>query len=144
MIFISATRLKLKSFRYLPAFFIANEASVKQLTKTPGFLGGKELIDKNFTFWTLTLWKDISDMRIFRNAEPHKKAMQKLPFWCNEASYVHWTEEAYKPVEWQTAYLKLIQEGSVSKVRNPSPQQLTKNYPTPQWSKLERTFRAYS
>lgn len=37
MIFISATRLKLKSFIYFPAFFIANEASVKQLISTPGF-----------------------------------------------------------------------------------------------------------
>lgn len=26
------------------------------------------------------MWKDISDMKIFRNSIPHKKAMQKLPF----------------------------------------------------------------
>src|SRR6476661_3948371 len=93
MIFISATRLRVSSLRYLFGFFRANEASVKELVKTKGFLDGKELIDKHLTFWTLTLWDDMENMKRFRNSEAHRKAMQKLPVWCDEAAYVHWLQD---------------------------------------------------
>ncbi len=83
----------MRSFYYLIPFFIANELSVKQLKKTNGFLGGSELTDKNLTFWTLTMWKSDANMKDFRSSIPHRKAMQKLPDWCDEASYVHWMQD---------------------------------------------------
>jgi heme-degrading monooxygenase HmoA len=87
MPFISITRLRIHSIFILPKFMLANEASVKQLRKIDGFLKGKELIDKGLTFWTLTMWRDEIAMKAFRNSIPHRKAMQKLPSWCCEASY---------------------------------------------------------
>ncbi|MEP6926462.1 MAG: hypothetical protein ABI834_02445 [Ginsengibacter sp.] len=137
---MSATRLRVKSLLHLPGFIIANETSVKQLKKTEGFLGGKELIDKSLTFWTITLWKDNESMKRFRNSLPHKKAMQKLPFWCNEASYIHWILEGNYLPDWKTIHDKMVLEGKVSKVRNPSKNQLSKNYPEIKWTKLERNF----
>ncbi len=141
MIFISVTRLRIKSFVYLPKFIIANEASVKQLKKTFGFLGGLELIDKNMTFWTLTLWDIDADMKVFRNSVPHRKAMQKLPIWCDEASYVHWTQEDQQLPDWKIVYEKMLTDGRTSKVRNPSDNQLSKNYPVIKWTILERNFK---
>jgi hypothetical protein len=36
-------------------------------------------------------------MKMFRNGEAHRKAMQKLPFWCDEAAYTHWQQETMDP-----------------------------------------------
>lgn len=140
MYFVSVTRLRLRSWIYLLAFMRSNEASVKQLLITPGFVTGKELIDKNLTFWTITVWNGDADMKTFRNSIPHRKAMQKLPLWCNEAAYMHWsTNDAAVPA-WDDVYQKLIAEGKLSKVRYPSANQLDKSYPAVKWSKLQRSF----
>ena len=141
MPFVSATRLKVKSIFNLIPFMLANEASVKQLKKTPGFLSGKELVDKGLTFWTLTIWEDDAKMKEFRNSIAHRKAMQKLPFWCSEASYFHWTQEQEILPEWTIASLKLIQEGKITKVRKPSSRQITNSFPPIKWRKLERNFK---
>src|SRR5664279_2860668 len=129
MVFISATRLKVKSIVYLISFIKANEASVKQLNITNGFLGGKELIDKGLTFWTLTMWNNELSMKYFRNSLAHKRAMHKLPFWCNEASYLHWLQQEEKLPDWETIHSKILSEGQTTKVRTPSANQLSKNYP---------------
>ena len=143
MIFISATRLRIKSVLYLVRFMIANEASVKQLNITEGFLGGKELIDKNLTFWTLTMWDGEVNMKQFRNSLPHRKAMQKLPFWCDEASYIHWTQAESEFPGWKTICEKMLAEGTATKVRKPSQNQLSKKYDEIKWTKLERNFKPF-
>ncbi len=140
MVFISATRLRIKSVFYLLPFMRANESSVKQLNKTPGLLGGSELVDKNLTFWTITMWQGDADMKAFRNSAPHRKAMQKLPLWCDEASYLHWTQEEAILPDWDTVYRKMIAEGKLSKVRNPSSNQNSGMYPEIKWTRFERKF----
>lgn len=67
MPFVSVTRLRVKSIFYI-LFMRANKASVKELKTSKGLFKGKELIDKNLTFWTITKWN-------------------------NEASYIHWIQE---------------------------------------------------
>jgi len=37
-------------------------------------------------FWTLSIWRTIEAMKKFMFASPHKQVMQKLPYWCDEAS----------------------------------------------------------
>ncbi len=101
-------------------FIRAHEASVKQLVSIKGFLTGKELIDRNLAFWTLTMWKDDNPMRTFRNSAANRKAMQKLPVWYNEASYFHWTQSESTLPDWSLALQKLFEEGKLSKVRKPS------------------------
>ena len=140
MPFVSITRLKVKSIFNLLSFVRANESSVKQLTSIKGFLAGKELIDKHLTFWTLTMWEDESSMRSFRNSTAHKKAMQKLPVWCNEASYFHWTQSELTLPGWNLASQRLFEEGKLSKVRYPSINQITNNFPPIRWRKIERNL----
>ncbi|HYF03356.1 MAG TPA: hypothetical protein VEC36_08265 [Patescibacteria group bacterium] len=113
---------------------LANEASVKELLKTQGFKGGRELIDKRLTFWTLTAWESDAAMRSFRNSEIHRKAMQKLPKWCDEAAYVHWLQDNATLPDWQTVHARMLAEGKTTKVKNPSSDHLLKNYPPPQWT----------
>ena len=140
MVFISITRLKVKSVFFLFQFMRANEASVKQLVKTSGFLAGKENMDKHLTFWTLTMWKDDACMKDFRNSVPHRKAMQKLPYWCNEASYFHWTQEEDVLPAWPQASERLLLEGKITKVRKPTTRQTANKFPSIKWTKFERVF----
>lgn len=144
MVFISATRLKLRSIFSLPSFFSANNASIKQLTITAGYLGGKELPDKSLVFWTLTMWDKDADMKSFRNSEPHRKAMQQLPVWCNEATYVHWMQDEATLPGWDAVYDRMIQDGVISKVRNPTDRHLSKSFPAIKWKKTERLLKPAS
>jgi hypothetical protein len=66
--------------------------SSNQIVKAKGFLKGKTLLDKNLTFWTMSLWASDAEMRAYRNTDAHKKAMPKLQRWCDEASIVHWLQ----------------------------------------------------
>lgn len=141
MSFVSITRLKVRSVIYLLPFMRTNEACVKQLLITPGLIGGKELVDKGWTFWTLTSWEDDSKMKEFRNSAAHRKAMQQLPHWCCEASYFHWIQEQPVIPDWSIASEKLIKEGKITKVRNPTERQLSNNFSPIKWTKLERVFQ---
>ena len=141
MYFVSVTRLRLRSFIHLLPFFLANERSVKQLLITPGFIAGKELVDKGMVFWTVTLWAADTDMKAFRNSEAHRKAMQKLPTWCSEATYVHWVQEDATLPSWPAVHEKMLTEGKISKVRNPTERHLVKDFPPPQRTKTERPFK---
>jgi hypothetical protein len=144
MIFVSATRLKVKSIFTLPAFMKANEGAVKELVKIPGFLGGAELVDKGMVFRTLTMWKDDVAMKTFRNGDAHRKAMQKLPDWCDEAAYMHWMQEETVLPDWNTIHEKIVSEGKLTKVRKPSKRQESKNYPPVKWSKIQRPLKPQS
>jgi hypothetical protein len=139
MVFISITRLRLRSAFYLLPFLIHATRSTNQLVKSSKFLKGKTLLDKHLTFWTMTLWKDEAEMSAYRNTDAHKKAMPKLQHWCDEASIVHWQQEDENFPEWQTAYERMLQEGRISKVKHPSPAHAGLQIPPPRYpSKTER------
>lgn len=141
MPFVSITRLKVRSIFKLPAFLIANKAATKQLVHISGFISGKELVDKSLTFWTLTVWENEESMRKFRNSPAHRKAMQKLPFWCSEASYFHFIQQETILPNWEIASEKLLTEGKLTKVRKPSKRQLTNHFPPIKWRKLESVYK---
>jgi len=141
MPFISVTRLKVRSIFYLPGFLKANNASVKALMSIPGYIDGRELIDKGLVFWTVTAWQAEKAMKEFRNGEAHPLAMQKLPGWCNEAAYVHWVQDTATLPDNQTMYGRLMADGKLTKVRHPSPSQLNKDYPPVKWTKIEQSLK---
>jgi hypothetical protein len=62
-------------------------------------------------------------MRAFRVASPHRDAMRKLPYWCDEASYAHWDHGAQVMPSWKEAAEKLSASGQLSKVLYPSDDQ---------------------
>lgn len=141
MAFISVTRLRVKSILYLIPFFKANEASVRALKQSQGLIKGKELIDKNLTFWTITMWEDEASMKKFRGCDAHRYAMQHLPKWCDEASYHHWVQEDNEIPIWDTVAEKLYTEGKLSKVRHPSKAQIANHFPPIKWTKTERRLK---
>jgi Domain of unknown function (DUF3291) len=131
MPFVSITRLRVRSFRYLPIFLIAAFRSARQAKSAPGNLAVSLLSDSNFTFWTRTLWSDERSMRTFMLAGAHRSIMPRLLHWCDEAAVAHWLQELPEPPSWQEAYRRLQQEGRASKVDHPSVAQLRFEIPPP-------------
>ena len=120
MPFVSVTRLRLRSIRFLPAFAVHTLGSIRQVRQSAGFLGGSLLPDRRWAFWTLTVWDDRDAMRAYMTAGAHRTAMPKLLDWCDEASVVHWDATTTTLPTWSDADARMRQDGRPSKVRRPS------------------------
>lgn len=128
MPFVSVTRLRIRSWRFLPAFFLHASRSNRQASAAPGFRGGALLPDRRWTFWTLTVWDSAEDMRAYIKTGAHKKAMPKLIHWCDEASIVHWEQSELTLPSWPEADARMRREGRASKVRNPTAAHLAMDF----------------
>jgi Domain of unknown function (DUF3291) len=120
MFFVSLTRLRVRSWRYLPAFFLQAFRSAQQAKSAAGVLSVSVLRDAHNTFWTRTVWNSEQAMRSYMLSGIHRQVMRRLPDWCDEASVAHWTQESPQPPSWQEAHQQLQQSGRPSKVNHPS------------------------
>jgi hypothetical protein len=121
MTFVSITRLRIRSLRFLLPFSINTLRTTKQVKGAHGFLGGMLLVDRRLTFWTATLWQEQANARRYMTSGSHSKAMPKLLDWCDEASVVHWFQEDLAAPDWHEIDHRMRTEGRPSKVRHPSP-----------------------
>jgi heme-degrading monooxygenase HmoA len=155
MPFISLTRLRIRSIRFMPFFALHAWRSIRQIKRAPGFLTGALLPDKDRTFWTMTAWDSEENMRSFMISGSHKAAMPHLVEWCDEASVTHWTEPdtphpipntphpiPHAPSEtpdprpqtlpsWSEADQRMRSSGRASKIKHPSPNHATLSYKPP-------------
>ena len=131
MSFVSLTRLRIRSVRFLPLFAIHTFRALTQVKKAAGYQTGALLLDRDWTFWTMTLWDTHGSMRQYMSTGSHKKAMPHLLDWCDEASVAHWEQEGDTLPSWAEGDRRLRSDGRASKVRNPSPQHATLNYRPP-------------
>ena len=69
MTFVSITRLRIRSVRFLPAFMIDTWQSMRQVKQAPGYRGGALLADRQRTYWTMTAWDDAAAMRAYFERE---------------------------------------------------------------------------
>ena len=120
MPFISITRLRIRSLRFLPAFLRQTLQTLSQVKRASGFRGGSLLADRKWTFWTMTSWESEESMRTYMTSGSHGAAMPKLLDWCDEASVVHWTQAENALPTWADAEARMRQQGRASRVRNPS------------------------
>jgi hypothetical protein len=141
MALISVTRLRVRSFIYLPRFLQDTFKSMRQAERSVGFLGGRLLVNAKKVFWTMTSWKDEAAMNAYRTGGAHRKAMPKLLIWCDEAAVVHWNQESPELPSWQEAHRLMVKDGKLSKVNYPSPSQALKLVPAPEPSRIERTLK---
>jgi hypothetical protein len=121
MPFVSLTRLRVRSLRFVPLFVIYTSQAVSQVRRAPGFQQGALLADKSWAFWTMTAWDSEDDMRRFMTNGAHKRAMPRLLDWCDEASVAHWSQSEEALPSWTDADMRMRETGRASKVRNPSP-----------------------
>ena len=142
MIFVSLTRLRIRSIRFVPWFAFHTWRSLKQVKKAPGFLTGALLPDRSWTFWTMTAWDSQDSMRQYMISGNHKEAMPHLVKWCDEASVAHWMQGDAELVPWSEADKRMRETGRPSKVRNPSPHHVDLSYETPRTTAGGRINRA--
>lgn len=131
MVFVSVTRLRVRSPRYLPAFVWHNLLSTWQIINTPGFLGGKLMGDASRAFWTLTLWSDRSATQSYRNSGAHRRAMPRLQKWCDEAAVAHWEQAESNLPDWEEAHQRMVTQGYLTKLSQPSAAYLKREIPVP-------------
>lgn len=131
MVFVSLTRLRIRSFRFVPLFAFHTLRSLRQVRKSPGFQIGALLADRSWTFWTMTAWDTPESMRAYMISGAHKTAMPHLLAWCDEASVAHWTQAESALPSWTEADRRMREQGRISKVRHPSPQHASLSFRTP-------------
>jgi len=138
---ISVTRLRVRSWRFLPAFLFAAVRSGSQARKAGGNLAVKVLNDRRRTFWTLTCWDSEASMKTFMLASPHGAAMRKLLHWCDEAAVVHWSQEDEELPSWAEAHQRMLRYGRPSKVNHPSAAQQAFHIEAPDESRREARLK---
>ena len=131
MPFVSVTRLRLRSWRFLPAFAWFALRSSRQAGRSEGNLETKLFREARNTFWTATSWADEAAMKNFMLSGAHRRAMRNLAHWCDEASVVHWSQENSDLPDWHEACNRLRREGRRSKVNHPSPAHIAYEFPEP-------------
>ena len=138
MALISVTRLRVRSFFFLPQFIWGAIRSANQAEHSPGFLGGKIVRMPRNVFWTVTAWESEAAMNAYRIAGAHLGAMPRLLKWCDEAAVAHWSQDSAEIPSWQEAHRHLVQEGRLSKVNHPSPRQSLSEIPAPEITRAVR------
>jgi hypothetical protein len=119
MTFVSVTRLRARSLRFVPRIGLHTWRSRRQLKGAAGFVSGYLASGPRWTFWTVTVWADEAAMSAFRNAGAHLKAMPSLIDACDEAAVVHWESESSSVPAPEEAAHRLL-AGRISKLRHPS------------------------
>jgi hypothetical protein len=131
MPFVSITRLRVRSWRYLPGFLWRTFLSARQARAAAGNLGVALLNDANRAFWTRTVWTDQAAMRAFMMAGAHRTTMPRILEWCDEAALVDWPQDTAEPPTWPEAHQHLLQHGRRSRVNHPSQAQARFEIPAP-------------
>ena len=129
---VSATRLRLRSWRHAAGFARYTAVSLGQAVLAPGFMDGRLLAGPRLTFWTVTRWSSDDAMRRWRSAGAHGRAMPFLAEWCDEASVARWEQPGGAPFPtWPDCAGRMAGEGRASRVRQPSPAQKAGAAPEP-------------
>jgi hypothetical protein len=123
MSLIAVTRLRIRSFRLVPAFAWWTWRAQAQARRSPGNLRSAVRKAGGLAFWTMTAWQDEAAMKAYRIASPHREVMPKLLDWCHEASVVRWIQDSGELPDWTVAEMRMAQSGRLSKVRHPSADQ---------------------
>jgi hypothetical protein len=119
--FVSVTRLRIRGWRFIPAFAVQALRSAREAKAASGNVAVTLLAEAHRTFWTRTVWTDEAAMRAFMVAPAHRRAMGRLAEWCDEAAVVHWTQDTPEPPSWENVQQRMQHEGRPSKVSHPTP-----------------------
>jgi hypothetical protein len=128
---VSITRLRVRSWLYLPMFAVQDLRSARQASKAEGNIATRLLRDRHRTFWTSTIWTTEAAMKAFMLSGTHGQVMRKLLNWCDEAAVAHWNQESAELPLWTEVFERLQRDGRPSKVNHPSPAHTACQFPKP-------------
>jgi hypothetical protein len=129
--FVSITRLRLRSVRFLLPFIVYSLRSMRQAKQSSGNVATDAMRDSHGGYWTRSVWRDEASMRAFMMSGVHRRVMPKLLDWCDEAAVAHWEQTSTTLPDWEEAHRRLVTQGRQSKVRHPSPAHETLDFPAP-------------
>lgn len=131
MALLSITRLRIRSFRFMPKFFWYAMQSSRQALRANGNLAARTFKDNGLVFWTCSIWDDELSMLNYMRNGAHKKAMPYLQHWCNEARTGHTIISGKDfPSSKEMAHL-LLKFGKASKLQHPNENHLQQIFPEP-------------
>jgi hypothetical protein len=128
---VSVTRFRSRSIRFLPLFAFHASWAIGQLRKADGYLAGAIKRDRDFSLWTMSVWRDESAMRVYFASGAHGKAMPHLLDWGVEASVVRWVQAGVGLPDWSHAVQQMRDAGRASKLRHPGPHHADLSYAEP-------------
>ncbi|HMI52852.1 MAG TPA: antibiotic biosynthesis monooxygenase [Candidatus Saccharimonadales bacterium] len=131
MPFVSITRLRVRSWQFLPGFFYQTLRSALQVRSAEGQLHFGLLRDAHNTYWTRTVWTSEQAMKAFMTSGAHRHAMPRLLKWCDEAAIAHWNQDSPDPPGWNEAHRQLLAIGRPSKVLYPTEAHRRHDLPLP-------------
>lgn len=74
-----ASRLPLKSYRFIPGFMRDALRIRRQLASAPGLVGyGLDAQLSHKTFWTFSVWEDEASLNSFAASDPHRRITKGL------------------------------------------------------------------
>src|ERR1700730_8284212 len=111
---VSITRLRVRAWRFLPAFLFRTILSAWQARKATGIQSATLLKDNWRTYWTRTVWTDEAAMKKFMVSGNHRRAMPKLLEFCDEASVGRWDHDDVTPPIWDEVHRRMQHEGRPS------------------------------
>ena len=118
--FVSVTRLRLRSLLLLPAFLHRSRQCIKQATVSPGFRNGATLFDRGLVFWTLTVWDSERAMKAYRGAGAHAAVMPSLARWCSEGAVTNFEQDIDTLPAWSEAWKRLSEKPRFFPLDHPS------------------------
>jgi len=117
---VSITRLRVRSFWYLPLFMLHAMRTTFQVQRAEGLQSAETRFEKNNVVWTKTVWAGEEAMKKYRGSGAHQVAMRLLSNLCCEAAYVRWSQETSGLPTWEEAHQRILRDGKLSKVKHPS------------------------
>jgi hypothetical protein len=103
----TATRLRVRGVRQLPAFLRASSAAAAAAKRTPGNAGTRVLgVPPLLTFSTMSVWESREAMQEFARSPEHRLCMVNMPAWARRGKFVTFTTETPRP-GWRLAGRKL-------------------------------------
>ena len=130
---VSITRLRVRSWQFLPAFLSSIRSSQRgRLRNATGIQSATLLKDDWRTYWTRSVWTDEAAMKKFMVSGNHRRAMPKLLEFCDEASVGRWNQDNVTPPIWDEVHRRMQYEGRPSKVKHASAAHVAYQIPVPQ------------
>ena len=128
---VSVTRLRVRSWKFLPRFFFHAIRSAWQVRKVSGVQSATLLREDWRTYWTRTIWTDESALKKYMISGNHRVAMPALLSICDEASVGRWNQDDSMLPSWDEVHRRMQQEGRPSKVNYPTAAQKAFQIPAP-------------
>jgi hypothetical protein len=66
--------------------------------------------------------------------------MGRLEEWCDEATFVDWEQAGADLPDWQASYGRLVADGQVARLTQPSAAHHTRDFPAPVVTSLPRAW----